>query len=154
VELDDAALDATLAELCVGRDRLAELRDADVLGALIARLGPGAHALLAKEAPDKLTLPGGRQVRVQYPTGQPPFVASRLQDFFGMAAGPTLARGRVPLTLHLLAPNQRAVQVTSDLAGFWERHYPSLRRELGRRYPRHSWPEDPLHAEPPRPGRR
>jgi ATP-dependent helicase HrpB len=153
-ELDDAALDATLAELCVGRDSLAELRDADVLGALVARLGPQAHALLAKEAPDKVMLPGGRHARVQYPAGQPPFIASRLQDFFGMSAGPTLARGRVPLTLHLLAPNQRAVQVTSDLAGFWERHYPALRRELGRRYPRHSWPEDPLHAEPPRPTRR
>ena len=152
--LDDAAVDATLAELCVGRDRLAELRDADFAGALVTRLGPQAHALLAKEAPDKVTLPGGRAVRVQYPAGQPPFIASRLQDFFGMAAGPTLARGRVPLTLHLLAPNQRAVQVTSDLAGFWERHYPALRRELGRRYPRHSWPEDPLHAEPPRPTRR
>jgi ATP-dependent helicase HrpB len=68
-----------------------------------------------------------------------------------MAAGPTLARGRVALTLHLLAPNQRAVQVTSDLAGFWSRHYPALRRELGRRYPRHAWPEDPLHATPPAP---
>jgi ATP-dependent helicase HrpB len=55
----------------------------------------------------------------------------------------------VPLTLHLLAPNQRAVQITSDLTGFWERHYPSLRRELGRRYPRHAWPEDPLTAAPP-----
>jgi ATP-dependent helicase HrpB len=66
-----------------------------------------------------------------------------------MAAGPTVARGRVPLTLHLLAPNQRAVQVTSDLAGFWQRHYPAIRRELGRRYPRHPWPEDPLTARPP-----
>ena len=68
-----------------------------------------------------------------------------------MREGPTLARGRVPLVLHLLAPNQRAVQVTQDLAGFWSRHYPALRRELGRRYPRHAWPEDPLHASPPAP---
>ncbi len=150
-EVGDAELDATLMELCQGRDSFAELRDAGFLPALVGRLGAGAAALLAKEAPDRVTLPGGRQVRVQYPSGQPPFIASRLQDFFGMAAGPTLARGRVPLTLHLLAPNQRAVQVTSDLAGFWQRHYPSLRRELGRRYPRHSWPEDPLHAAPPSP---
>jgi ATP-dependent helicase HrpB len=61
-----------------------------------------------------------------------------------------VARGRVPLTLHLLAPNQRAVQVTSDLPGFWDRHYPSIRRELCRRYPRHAWPEDPRTASPPR----
>ena len=148
-----AELDATLAALCQGRSSFAELRDAGFLDALVARLGGHAASLLAREAPDRVTLPGGRQVRVQYPTGQAPFVASRLQDFFGMAAGPTLARGRVPLTLHLLAPNQRAVQVTSDLAGFWARHYPALRRELGRRYPRHAWPEDPLHAAPPAPRR-
>ena len=98
-----------------------------------------------------MTLPGGRAVPVHYQSGdEPPWIESRLQDFFGMAAGPRLADGRVPLTLHLLAPNQRAVQVTSDLSGFWERHYPSIRRELQRRYPRHAWPEDPLRAEPPR----
>jgi ATP-dependent helicase HrpB len=153
-EVGEAELDATLLELCQGRDSFADLREANFAAALVARLGPSAAGLLAKEAPDRISLPGGRQVRVQYPAGQAPFVASRLQDFFGMAAGPSLARGRVPLTLHLLAPNQRAVQVTSDLAGFWERHYPALRRELGRRYPRHSWPDDPLHAEPPAPRRR
>ena len=64
------------------------------------------------------------------------------------------AGGRAPLVLHLLAPNQRAVQVTTDLAGFWDRHYPAIRRELMRRYPRHSWPEDPRTAQPPAPRRR
>jgi ATP-dependent helicase HrpB len=62
--------------------------------------------------------------------------------------------GRVPVVLHLRAPNQRDVQVTTDLAGFWQRHYPAVRRELMRRYPRHSWPEDPLHASPPPVGQR
>jgi ATP-dependent helicase HrpB len=81
-------------------------------------------------------------------------VASRLQDFFGLREGPRVADGRVPLVLHLLAPNQRAVQVTTDLAGFWERHYPAIRRELMRRYPRHPWPEDPTTAAPPRSPRR
>jgi ATP-dependent helicase HrpB len=57
------------------------------------------------------------------------------------------------LVLHLLAPNQRAVQVTRDLAGFWQRHYPELRRQLMRRYPKHAWPEDPLTAQPPAPKR-
>lgn len=61
-----------------------------------------------------------------------------------MADGPRLGGGRLPLTLHLLAPNYRAVQVTSDLRGFWERHYPAARKDLGRRYPRHDWPENPL----------
>jgi len=75
----------------------------------------------------------------------------RLQDFFGMRTGPAICRGRVPLTLHLLAPNYRAVQVTSDLAGFWQKHYPAIRRELGRRYSRHAWPEDGATATPPPP---
>jgi ATP-dependent helicase HrpB len=95
-------------------------------------------------------------VKVNYPAGDdPPWVESRLQDFFGAVRGPAVGAGRVPLVLHLLAPNQRAVQVTTDLAGFWERHYPALRRELMRRYPRHAWPEDPTTARPPEPrGRR
>jgi len=62
--------------------------------------------------------------------------------------------GAVPLVLHLLAPNQRAVQVTTDLAGFWDRHYPELRRALMRRYPKHDWPEEPKTAKPPAPGGR
>ena len=76
-----------------------------------------------------------------------PSVASRLQDFFGMREGPRVAAGRVALVLRLLAPSQRPVQVTSDLAGFWQRHYKQVRRELSRRYPRHPWPEDPLNIE-------
>jgi ATP-dependent helicase HrpB len=79
---------------------------------------------------------------VHYEPDRPPWVQSRLQDFFGLRDGPKL--GGEPLVLHLLAPNQRAVQVTTDLAGFWQRHYPELRRQLMRRYPRHAWPEDPL----------
>jgi ATP-dependent helicase HrpB len=70
-------------------------------------------------------------------------VASRLQDFFGISESPRIGRAKVPLVIHLLAPNQRAVQTTTDLAGFWERLYPQLRRELGRRYPKHKWPEKP-----------
>jgi ATP-dependent helicase HrpB len=95
-------------------------------------------------APERVALARGRQVRVRYEAGKTPHVASRLQDFFGMREGPKVAGGRVSLVLQLLAPNQRPVQVTTDLAGFWSRHYPQVRRELGRRYPRHAWPEDPL----------
>jgi len=147
---DDAGLAAVLAR---GRRSLAEVREADPAAELLGALSPESARLLARELPERLTLPGGRSVPVHYASGQPPWIASRLQDFFGMHEGPALARGRVPLVLHLLAPNQRAVQVTRDLAGFWSRHYPSLRRELGRRYPRHAWPEDPLHASPPAPRR-
>ncbi|WP_041448118.1 ATP-dependent helicase C-terminal domain-containing protein [Anaeromyxobacter sp. Fw109-5] len=149
----DEELAAALRELCAGRRSFAELREADLPSALLARLDPRARAALERLAPERVTLPGGRTTRVHYETGKPPWIESRLQDFFGLAQGPALAGGKVPLVLHLLAPNQRAVQVTTDLAGFWERHYPALRRELGRRYPRHAWPEDPRSATPP-PARR
>ncbi|HET9155809.1 MAG TPA: ATP-dependent helicase C-terminal domain-containing protein [Myxococcaceae bacterium] len=147
---DEAGLAAVLAR---GRRGIAEVREADPAGELLGSLSPEAARVLARELPERVTLPGGRSVPVHYVSGQPPWIASRLQDFFGMREGPAIARGRVPLVLHLLAPNQRAVQVTQDLAGFWSRHYPSLRRELGRRYPRHAWPEDPLQASPPAPRR-
>jgi ATP-dependent helicase HrpB len=152
--IDDAALERELVALCRGRRSLAELEDADFAGAVRARLAPAQQRALAEHAPDSVTLPGGRRARVDYPPDGPPCVASRLQDFFGMAEGPRVANGRVPLVLHLLAPNQRAVQVTTDLAGFWARHYPAIAKELRRRYPRHAWPDDPLHATPPTPGPR
>jgi ATP-dependent helicase HrpB len=97
-------------------------------------------------APERVGLASGRQARVNYERGKPPWTQSRLQDFFGMRESPRIAAGRVALVLHLLAPNQRAVQVTSDLASFWSRHYPQVRRELSRRYPRHDWREDPLDS--------
>ncbi|WP_242395756.1 ATP-dependent helicase HrpB [Anaeromyxobacter oryzisoli] len=151
----EADLEAALRDAAQGRRSFAELREADLPGALLGRLDPRARAALERLAPERLTLPGGRGARIQYEAGKPPWIESRLQDFFGMAHGPAVASGRVPLVLHLLAPNQRAVQVTTDLAGFWDRHYPAIRRELSRRYPRHSWPEDPRTAQPPAPrGRR
>jgi ATP-dependent helicase HrpB len=150
----EAEVAAALRELCAGRRSFAELREADLPSALLARQDPRARAMLERLAPERVTLPGGRTARIHYEAGKPPWVESRLQDFFGMAAGPAVAGGRVPLVLHLLAPNQRAVQVTTDLSGFWDRHYPSIRKELMRRYPRHSWPEDPRTATPPAPRRR
>jgi ATP-dependent helicase HrpB len=101
-----------------------------------------------------VTLAGGRTVPVHYQADAPPWIESRLQDFFGTRNAPAVAGGRVALTLHLLAPNGRAVQVTRDLARFWTEHYPALRRELGRRYPRHAWPEDGATARPPPPAAR
>jgi ATP-dependent helicase HrpB len=96
----------------------------------------------AENAPRSLRLKSGRQVKIHYERGKAPWVASRLQDFFGMNESPRLGARRTPVVLHLLAPNQRPVQTTTDLAGFWTRLYPQIRRELMRRYPRHSWPED------------
>ena len=149
--VDDAFLRDALASLCSDARSFKDLEGVSLLDALYARLNSEQQRLLASHAPERVTLPGGRGVKVHYEPGKPPWVESRLQDFFGMAQGPNVCAGRVPLVLHLLAPNMRAVQVTTDLAGFWERHYPALRKELSRKYPRHSWPEDPRHAQPPPP---
>lgn len=149
--VDDTFLRDSLASLCSGARSFADLEGVSLLDALNARLTGEQARLLSTHAPERVTLPGGRGVKVHYEPGKPPWVESRLQDFFGMAQGPSVCGGRVPLVLHLLAPNMRAVQVTTDLAGFWERHYPAIRKELCRKYPRHSWPEDPRHAQPPAP---
>jgi ATP-dependent helicase HrpB len=139
---------SALVSLCQSRRSFVELEQAAGGGGLereLIRLWPsGAERILAEVAPERIRLAGGRQVRVRYGRNQTPWVASRLQDFFGMRETPSVARGKVPLVVQLLAPNQRPVQTTTDLAGFWERLYPRVRRELSRRYPRHSWPEKPV----------
>jgi ATP-dependent helicase HrpB len=114
-------------------------RDGGLIRALEQQLSPEERRRLSEAAPERIRLPGGRQVRVHYEPGQPPWIASRLQDFFGMRETPRI--GGKPLVIRLLAPNQRPVQTTTDLAGFWDRLYPELRRQLSRRYPKHSWPE-------------
>src|SRR6185503_1752222 len=113
-------LQNALVQACAGLTTLAELRAVDLEAAVQAELAAPLRRLLSDEAPERIRLPGGRSLAVQYERGKPPWVESRLQDFFGMTETPRIARSRVPLTLHLLAPNQRAVQVTSDLSGFWE----------------------------------
>lgn len=152
----EAALSAALQRLCSGRIDLDGLDDVALAEALGLALGSDAARALRQAAPDWCQLAGGRRVRIHYEPSCSPWIASRLQDFFGMDSTPVIAEGRQPLTLHLLAPNQRAVQVTQDLAGFWERHYPSIRRELMRRYPKHKWPEDPRATwrDPPQTARK
>ena len=148
-------LRSILAELATGKRSFAELQHPRLLDALAGRLTPEQARLWRTMTPERISLPGGRQLKVHYAKDKPPWVESRLQDFFGMSNGPTVCGGKIPLVIHLLAPNQRAVQVTHDLAGFWDRHYPAIRRELSRKYPRHPWPEDPRRSAPPGPrGRR
>jgi ATP-dependent helicase HrpB len=149
--VDEAALRAAVASACAGLIGFAELRQGGLAAHLARALPAEADQLLRTLAPTALTLPGGRRVVIHYETDRPPWIESRLQDFFGMAKGPTVGGGRVLLTIHLLAPNGRPVQVTSDLENFWRTHYPPLRRELGRRYPKHFWPEDGGSAQPPAP---
>jgi ATP-dependent helicase HrpB len=136
----DEDVRARLTELCEGRTSFRELREAGLLDLLKSSLhDPSAVDRLA---PERITLASGRAARVEYETGKAPWLESYMQDFFGMKASPRVGGGRIDVVLHLLAPNKRAVQVTTDLPGFFERHYPAIRRELARKYPKHAWPED------------
>ncbi len=147
--LDDAALDRFLDSCCAGKRSFRELAEEPLLDRLRATLlGPAAHNLDSL-FPERVELMNGRRARVHYAPDTPPWIESRLQDFFGQRETPAIAQGRVKLVVHLLAPNGRAVQVTRDLEGFWHTHYPTLRKALCRRYPKHAWPDDPLSAAPP-----
>lgn len=135
---------AALTDLARGLTSFAELREAAKQGRLIAAMATALPMELINEvAPEYVQLPSGRRARIEYYEGRAPSVASRLQDFFGMKQSPTVAHGGVPLVVHLLAPNQRPVQMTTDLVSFWKNLYPQVRRELSRRYPKHAWPESP-----------
>ncbi|MGZ4860437.1 MAG: ATP-dependent helicase C-terminal domain-containing protein, partial [Candidatus Angelobacter sp.] len=128
--------------LCTGLRSFAELRKAAAEFVPMLEQQTGARRL-CEIAPPFIRLQKGRQAKVHYERGKPPWIASRLQDFFGMHDTPRIGPNKTPVVVHLLAPNQRAVQTTTDLAGFWERLYPQVRRELMRRYPKHAWPERP-----------
>ena len=143
-------VDQALLEACEGRASLEELGAAGLLDALRARSGVRAD-VLERLAPERVRLASGRETRVLYELGKPPWIESFLQDFCGMRETPRA--GRVPIVAHMLAPNRRAVQITTDVPGFFERHYAAIRKELMRKYPRHPWPEDtsaPVPAKPPR----
>lgn len=144
--MTEADATALLVALCDGLRSFSELESA-VRTALLPMLKDraGGERALKEVAPERIQV-NNRQLKVNYVPGQQPWIASRLQDFFGLRETPKIARGQEPVLVHLLAPNQRPVQMTTDLSGFWERLYPQVRRELSRRYPRHQWPEDPYAA--------
>ena len=115
--------------------------------ALDAQLDWKQRAELERLAPTHVEVPSGSRIAVNYDDPLRPVLAVRLQEMFGAADTPTIAGGRIPLTLHLLSPAHRPVQVTQDLRGFWRTSYADVRKEMRGRYPRHAWPDDPLTAE-------
>lgn len=141
--LTSADVEDGLRELCFGLRSFAELKAAASRLPALLRGRTGNIALLEEIAPQSIDLPRRRNIPIHYSADRPPWIESRLQDFFGLAETPRIARGAVPLVVHLLAPNHRPVQTTTDLAGFWKRLYPEIRKELSRRYPKHAWPENP-----------
>jgi ATP-dependent helicase HrpB len=151
-DLSDDALSVTIDEWLgpyvdgmTRRDHLARL---DLLAILQARLDWSQRQRLDHEAPTHLVVPSGSRVRLHYVPGESPVLAVKLQEMFGLADTPRIAAGRVPVTVHLLSPARRPIQVTQDLRGFWERTYPEVRKELKGRYPKHPWPDDPWAATP------
>lgn len=151
-DVSDAALLANL-ETWLGpyldgitrRDHLARL---DVLSALKSLLDWNQAKQLDENAPTHLTVPSGSHLRLEYEPGKSPVLAVKLQEMFGCADTPRVGGGRVAVTLHLLSPAKRPIQVTQDLRGFWERTYTEVKKELKGRYPKHPWPEDPWNAVP------
>jgi len=139
-------LDHWLLPLAPGARSLVELARVDLTEALLARLPWEQRARLDAWAPTHLEIPSGSRVALDYANPDAPVLAARLQELFGMRETPRLAGGRVPVTVHLLSPARRPVQVTQDLESFWREGYFEVRKDLRGRYPRHFWPDDPLSA--------
>ncbi|MFD0739666.1 ATP-dependent helicase HrpB [Lysobacter koreensis] len=155
-DLSDAALLATLEQwlkpALAGKTRLDALGEDALSEALKAPLAWAARQQVDALAPTRITVPSGMERRIAYGFDDPagsanaPVLAVKLQELFGLADTPRIANGRVPLTLHLLSPGGKPLQITGDLRGFWDRTYPEVRKEMKGRYPKHPWPDDPWSA--------
>ena len=151
---DDGAFIELLESLAAGCRSFADLRRAPWLASLAGRLSHEQSRALEREAPERLEVPSGSRLKLTYEAGRPPVLAARIQELFGWTETPRVARGRVKVLIHLLAPNGRPQQVTDDLDSFWRNTYALVRKDLRARYPKHAWPEDPLSAPAERRPRR
>ncbi len=145
---DDALVSSLLPHLIDALKTVRNVEKIDVSAALVALLTWQQRVDLDRLAPAAFLAPTGTSARIDYADPDAPTVSIRLQELFGCNTTPTILGGRVPLTLQLLSPARRPVQVTRDLAGFWRSSYFDVRRDLRARYPRHPWPDDPASAEP------
>jgi len=146
-KFDEVELGEILSELCAGKRSVEEVRRAGLAAALEERLQYPLDQILRREAPEALEVPSGSTIRLQYRGEQAPILAVRLQEVFSWQDTPRIASGRVAVVLHLLGPNFRPVQITDDLRSFWKTTYFQVRKDLRVRYPKHSWPDDPLTAK-------
>jgi len=147
------SLEVWLLPFLTGMSRFSHLRRLDLQAALLAPLDWSTQRQLDEQAPTHLVVPSGSRVRLDY-SQTTPVLAVRLQELFGLTDTPCVAGGRVPVLLHLLSPARRPVQITQDLAAFWQGSYHDVRKELKGRYPKHHWPDDPLAAQATRRVRR
>lgn len=127
---------------------LTDLHKLDLLSSLRSCFSWQQLQQLDRHAPERLAVPSGSRIRLDYPAEGPPVLAVKLQEMFGLTRTPTIAAGRCPLQIHLLSPAGRPLQITQDLAHFWIHSYPEVRKEMKGRYPKHPWPENPLEALP------
>jgi len=139
-------LEEWLAPYLNGISRRAHLTNIDLHAALTGLLNWEQQRALEEFAPTHLSVPSGSRIPIDY-SNDPPVLAVRLQELFGLMETPRIAGGQIALLLHLLSPAYRPVQVTQDLAGFWARSYHEVKKDLKGRYPKHYWPDDPLHAQ-------
>ncbi len=130
---------ALVEHLCHGCFGAKAIKDKPVKSLVKGWLSAAQQQLLEKQAPERLTLRNGRTPRVHYDAANPPHIAVRIQELFGVQSTPVIAMNRVPVLVRILAPSMRPVQITQDLAGFWRDHYPRIKQELQRKYPKHKW---------------
>ena len=153
-DLSEATLTARagewLAPMFAGKTAVSQVTGEDLARALRALLPHALARRLDKEAPSHLAVPTGSQLAIDYAAEGGPALAVRVQELFGLDRHPAIGNGRVSLTLSLLSPAQRPIQVTKDLPAFWRGSWAEVRRELRGRYPKHPWPDDPLAAAPTR----
>ncbi len=142
-----------LTEACYGSKKLQELKDKDLVYFFENHLDPKIVQFFREECPATLLVPTGNRLKLKYFPDKNPVLEVRLQEVFGWNETPKILDGKIPITLHLLAPNYRPLQITQDLANFWRGAYHEVRKELRARYPKHSWPDDPLTAKPVAKGR-
>ena len=128
-----------IEQLCLGAFSFRDIKDRDVKSVVKSWLSVAQRQSVDKYAPERVTLSNGRTPKVTYEAGGPPYISLRIQELFGVTETPRITMARVPLSIHILAPSMRPVQVTQDLANFWREHYPRIKSELQRKYPKHEW---------------
>lgn len=128
-----------IQQICHGAFTYKEIKDREVKRVVKSWLSPAQQELLDKHAPERLELSNDRRPKVVYEAGNPPHIAVRIQELYDVKTTPRIGMNRVPVTVQILAPSMRPVQITQDLAGFWREHYPRIKQELQRKYPKHEW---------------
>ncbi|HEX4641141.1 MAG TPA: ATP-dependent helicase HrpB [Chthoniobacterales bacterium] len=128
-----------LEQLCQGASSYKEIKDKSVMPVVKSWLNPGQQQALDDLAPERIGLASGRNAKITYADNAAPTIAARIQDLYDTPRGLTVGRGRIPLRIQVLAPNNRPIQITNDLETFWREGYPKIKKELQRKYPKHKW---------------